>query len=136
TPWWRLRRSELLAALGAQDAAIVYDLEVVRSAARSLRALGSLARVHYSMKAHPHPAVLRALRAEGIEFECVSRGEIERVLELFPDLPPERVLYTPNFAPRAEYAWALGRGVRVTVDNSYALSAWPELFAGQEIFVR
>jgi diaminopimelate decarboxylase/aspartate kinase len=24
----------------------------------------------------------------------------------------------------------------VTVDNSYALSAWPELFAGQEIFVR
>jgi diaminopimelate decarboxylase/aspartate kinase len=136
TPWWRSRRSELLAALGAQDAAFVYDLEVVRSAARSLRALGSLARVHYSMKANPHPEVLRALRAEGIEFECVSRGEIERVLELFPDLPPERVLYTPNFAPRAEYAWALGRGVRVTVDNSYALSAWPELFAGQEIFVR
>jgi diaminopimelate decarboxylase/aspartate kinase len=136
TPWWRARRGELLAALGAQDAAFVYDLEVVRSAARALRALGSLARVHYSMKANPHPQVLRTLRAEGIEFECVSRGEVERVLEVFPDLAPERILYTPNFAPRAEYAWALGRGVRVTVDNSYALSAWPELFAGHEIFVR
>ena len=136
TPWWRARRSELLAALGAEDAAFVYDLEVVRGAARALRALPSLARVHYSMKANPHPLLLRALRAEGIEFECVSRGEVARLLELFPDLAPERVLYTPNFAPRAEYVWALERGVRVTIDNTYALSAWPELWRGREIFLR
>ena len=136
TPWWRARRSELLAALGAEDAAFVYDLEVVRGAARALRALPSLARVHYSMKANPHPLLLRALRAEGIEFECVSRGEVARLLELFPDLAPERVLYTPNFAPRAEYVWALERGVRVTIDNAYALSAWPELLRGREIFLR
>jgi len=135
-PWWRARRAALLTALGAEDAAFVYDLEVVRSAARALRALGSLGRVHYSMKANPHPQVLETLRAEGVEFECVSRGEVERVLGLFPDLPPERVLYTPNFAPRAEYAWALARGVRVTVDNGYALTSWPELFRGHEIFVR
>ena len=42
----------------------------------------------------------------------------------------------PNFAPRAEYAAALAAGVRVTVDNGYVLSAWPQVFAGQEIFVR
>jgi len=135
-PWWRTKRAALLAALGEQDAAFVYDLEVVRSAARALRRLGSLGRVHYSMKANPHPKLLRALRAEGVEFECVSCGEIQRVLEVFPDLAPERILYTPNFAPRAEYAWALGRGVRVTVDNPYALTSWPELFRGREIFVR
>jgi bifunctional diaminopimelate decarboxylase / aspartate kinase len=136
TPWWRARRSELLAALGAEDAAFVYDLDVVRAAARALRALPALARVHYSMKANPHPQLLRALRAEGIEFECVSRGEVARLLELFPDLAPERILYTPNFAPRSEYVWALERGVRVTIDNTYALSAWPELWHGREIFVR
>jgi diaminopimelate decarboxylase/aspartate kinase len=135
-PWWRARRAALLTALGAEDAAFVYDLEVVRSAARALRALGALGRVHYSMKANPHPRVLETLHAEGVDFECVSRGEVERVLALFPDLPPARVLYTPNFAPRAEYAWALARGVRVTVDNSYVLSHWTELFRGQEIFVR
>ena len=28
------------------------------------------------------------------------------------------------------------QGVRVTVDNSYALASWPELFAQREIFVR
>ena len=88
------------------------------------------------MKANPHPRLLRALRTEGIEFECVARGEVERLLELFPDLERQRILYTPNFAPRAEYSWALGQGVRVTVDNAYVLAAWPQLFAGHEIFVR
>jgi diaminopimelate decarboxylase/aspartate kinase len=135
-PWWRRRREPLLAALGERDAAFVYDLEVARAAARALRRLSSLARVHYSVKANPHPEVLRALRAEQVQFECVSQGEAERVLELFTDLAPQQVLFTPNFAPRAEYAWALARGVRVTVDNSYALDAWPELFRDREIFVR
>ncbi len=135
-PWWRTRRRQLLDALGEHEAAFVYDLETVRGAARALRALGALSRVHYSMKANPHPQLLEALRAEGIEFECVSRGEVARLLELFPDLEPHRILYTPNFAPRAEYAWALERGVRVTVDNLYALSSWPQLFREREIFVR
>src|SRR6516225_533618 len=135
-PWWRVRREALLEALGDRDAAFVYDLGVARVTARSLRTLGSLARVHYSMKANPHPQLLRALHEEGIEFECVSRGEVERVLELFPALERERILYTPNFAPRAEYAWALAAGVRVTVDNSDVLAEWPQLFAGQKIFIR
>jgi len=135
-PWWRTKRSELLAALGAHDAAFIYDLETVRAAAGSLRALSSLSRVHYSMKANPHPEILRTLHGAGIDFECVSRGEVSRVLELFPDLDPGRILYTPNFAPRAEYAWALAHGVRVTVDNNYAFANWGELFRGHEIFVR
>jgi diaminopimelate decarboxylase/aspartate kinase len=135
-PWWRQKRAQLIAALGEREAAFVHDLDTVRGAARALRAMGSLARVHYSMKANSHPQLLQALRAEHIEFECVSRGEVERALELFPQLDPQRILYTPNFAPREEYEWALVRGVRVTVDNPYALSAWPQLFRGHEIFLR
>jgi len=135
-PWWRAKREALLHALGAEDAAFVYDLEVVAQAARALRALGAISRVHYSMKANPHPRLLRTLHAEGIELECVSRGEVERACELFPQLPPERILYTPNFAPRAELAWALERGVRVTVDNAYVLERWPQLFRGRDIFLR
>jgi len=136
TPWWRARRAELLHAFGEGEAAFVYDLAVLEQAARALRAMSSLSRVHYSMKANPHPRVLQRLHAAGIEFECVSRGEVERLLGLFPDLAPERILYTPNFAPRAEMAWALERGVRVTVDNTYVLARWPQLFEGRDIFVR
>src|SRR5208337_2525369 len=51
-------------------------------------------------------------------------------------LAPERVLFTPNFAPRAEYEYGFERGVRVTLDNLYPLKAWPEVFRGREIFLR
>jgi bifunctional diaminopimelate decarboxylase / aspartate kinase len=135
-PWWREKRAALLATLEGRDAAFVYDLATVRAAARALRALRSISRVHYSMKANAHPEVLRALRGEGIELECVSRGEVERALETFPELPPPQLLYTPNFAPREEYAWALARGVQVTVDNAQLLVAWGELFRGRTLFVR
>jgi diaminopimelate decarboxylase/aspartate kinase len=135
-PWWRAKRTQLLAALGEADAAFVYDLEVLRAAARSLKQLQAISRVHYSMKANPHRALTAALRAEGIDFECVSRGEVERLGAQFPDLDPARILYTPNFAARAELEWALARGVRVTLDNAYMLERWPQLFAGHELFLR
>ena len=136
TPWWREKRAQVLGALGDREAAYIYHVDTVRSAARALRAMDSISRVHYAMKANPHPALLAAVREEGLDFECVARNEAERVLGLFPDLDPRRVLYTPNFASRDEYAWALQRGVQVTVDNAYALAEWGSLFRDSEIFVR
>jgi bifunctional diaminopimelate decarboxylase / aspartate kinase len=134
--WWDSKREALIAALGERPAAYVYDMDSIRGAARALRSLASVERVHYSMKANPHPDVLRAVHAEGVEIECVSRGEVERVAEVLPRLDPQRILFTPNFASRDEYAWALEQGVRVTVDNTYAIASWPELFKDREIFVR
>lgn len=136
SPWWLARRTELVRALGKRDAAYVYDSAGMRQAARALGALRSVARVLYAMKANPHPQILKLLHEEGLDFDCVSRGEVERLLEAVPDLARERILYTPNFAPRDEYAWALAQGVRVTIDSVYPLQAWPELFAGRDLFVR
>src|SRR5690606_30506909 len=68
--------------------------------------------------------------------ECVSRGEVEHVLETLPAIDRRRILFTPNFAPRAEYAWALQQDIWVTLDNLYPLQAWPELFRDREVFVR
>ncbi len=136
TAWWRERQGALIGALGERSAAYVYDLETLRGSARALRALRSIGRVHYSMKANPHPEILRTVHAEGIEIECVSRGEVERTVQSLPRLDRQHILFTPNFAPRDEYAWAFEQGVRVTVDNTYAISSWPELFGGREIFVR
>lgn len=96
----------------------------------------SIARVSYAMKANPHPQVLRAVREQGLALECVSRGELERVFETFADIDPQDVLYTPNFAPRDEYAWALSRGVRVTLDSLHPIEQWPDLFRDRDIFVR
>jgi diaminopimelate decarboxylase/aspartate kinase len=46
------------------------------------------------------------------------------------------VLFTPNFAPRAEYEYALEKGVHVTIDNLHALREWPQLFRGRRLLVR
>ena len=116
-PWWRGERARLLERFGARDAAFVYDLGTVRSAAAELRALRSVAHVHYAMKANPHAELLRTLAAAGIGFDCVSRGEIEHLLREVPGLDRARIIFTPNFAPRAEYQWALERQFRLTLDN-------------------
>jgi diaminopimelate decarboxylase/aspartate kinase len=136
TAWWRKKRSELLSTLGTRQCAYIYDRATIRAAAQSLRGLKSVSRVHYSMKANPNPDILRLLHGEGIELECVSRGEVERTMQLFPQLERSHILFTPNFAPREEYEWAFAQGVRVTVDNTYVLEAWPAVFKGREIFVR
>jgi diaminopimelate decarboxylase/aspartate kinase len=135
-PWWRTKRDALLAAMDGRQSAYVYDLASIRAAARGVRGLTSVSRAHYAMKANPHPEILRALDAEGIHPECVSRGEVERVLEVLPKIDRAHILYTPNFAPREEYVWAFEQGVQVTVDNTYAIEKWPEVFRGREIFVR
>jgi diaminopimelate decarboxylase/aspartate kinase len=119
-----------------RDSLYVYHAESVRAAARALRALPALDRVLYAMKANPLPQLLQLMADEGVGFECVSRGEIEHLVRSVPSLPLGQILFTPNFAPRAEYQWALQQGVQLTVDNLYVLREWGDLLRGREIFVR
>jgi len=135
-PWWRTERAALLAALGARDAAYVYHGATAESAARALKALGSVSRVWYAMKANSHPDLLRRIHAAGIGLECVSRGEIGHARRHVPGITPAQILYTPNFASRDEYSWALGSGVLLTIDSLYPLQHWAELFRGRDLHVR
>jgi len=134
--WWRKRSTELLDILGQREAAYVYDLNVVRLAAQRLLSLSSIHRVLYSVKANDNPRILQTLALQGLSFECVSFAEVEHVLAVVPGLEPADILFTPNFAPREEYAKGIEAGVRVTVDNSWVLYQWPELFTHRELFLR
>jgi len=134
--WWRTRRSELL-ALGAEySPRYVYSAAALRAAHAELAQLASVDRVLYAMKANPYPGVLRVFRALGLGFECVSPGEIVRLRGCFADLAPDEVLFTPNFAPRAEYEQALVAGIPTTVDNLWALESWDGCFRGRDLFLR
>jgi diaminopimelate decarboxylase/aspartate kinase len=135
-PWWSTKREQLLEIGAAQPSAYVYDLETVAKACGRLASLQHINRVFYAIKANNHPDVLRTIEAAGINFECVSPGEIDHVLALFPDIDRERILFTPNFAERSEYAYGLEKGVWLTLDNLYPLREWGDLFAGQQVFLR
>jgi len=134
--WWMRKRDELLRVADDNLNAYVYDRDSVEQAAKSLLDLKSIDRVLYAVKANFNADLLRVMGATGVDFECVSPGEVEWLEEIFPDLDLARILFTPNFAPRYEYEWGLRKGLQVTLDNLYPLQAWPELFSGQKLFIR
>ena len=138
SPWWRdaEQHEALLTLARGQTPRYAYHLPTVRERARQLAAVGAVDRRYYAIKANSHPAILRALVEEGFGLECVSLGEVERVFAAVPALSPERVLFTPSFAPIDEYAAVLALGVTVTVDNVELLWRWPEVFRGHALWLR
>ncbi|HRA36774.1 MAG TPA: bifunctional aspartate kinase/diaminopimelate decarboxylase [Pseudomonadota bacterium] len=135
-PWWATRREALLAKADAGEPLYVYALDEVRATARRLRAIGAVDRWFYAMKANSHPQVLRTLAEEGFGIECVSAPELDAARAALPELAPDRLLFTPNFAPRGEYAKAYAMDVRVTVDNLHPLREWGEDFRARELLLR
>ncbi len=133
--WWHAgQRPRLLQLAAEATPRYVYHLPTVRQQARELKSLAAVDRLHYAVKANTHPAILRALAQEGFGFECVSPGELKAVLATVPDTAP--LLFTPNFAPRDDYAWALTTRASVSLDALYPLEHWGELFRGREIVLR
>jgi len=135
-PWWQDRKAELERLGRKHGCAYVYDRATMQRTARQLLALEGIERVLYAVKANAHPDIIRDFAALGLGFECVSQGECERVLATVPGIDAGRLLFTPNFAPRSEYEWALASGVHLPLDNLHPLRHWPELLRGRDVLVR
>ncbi len=136
TPWWETERDRLLTVGSMHSPCYVYHNETQAHRAQQLLALKSVDQLFYAIKANPHPSTLKTLEKESIGFECVSIQELKLVLELFPNINKERILFTPNFAPKFEYEYALNVGCYVTIDSLYPLEHWPDLFKNREVIIR
>lgn len=136
--WWEApeKHRRLIDIATRESAAFVYDMATLDAAIAAVQSVKSVKRWAYAMKANWHPQILRRVYAAGLTLECVSQGELAHAFASVPDLDPERVLFTPNFAPRREYEYGFAKGVRVTLDNLHPLKACPELFRGREVFLR
>jgi diaminopimelate decarboxylase/aspartate kinase len=133
--WWRGdAREDLLELAAAATPRYVYHLPTVLERAAELQTLQAVDRWHYALKANPHPAILRALAGAGFAFECVSPGELQAVTAAVPTTVP--LLFTPNFAARTDYAFALGTRATVTLDALHPLEHWGELFRDREVMLR
>lgn len=136
TPWWEIERSNLLALAEDHAPCYVYHSPTQTAQAQKLLSMQSIDTLFYAIKANPHPSILKTLEKEGIGFECVSIQELQQISSLFPHIDKKRILFTPNFAPKIEYAAAMDLGCYVTIDNLYPLTNWPELFKNRKIIVR
>jgi diaminopimelate decarboxylase/aspartate kinase len=135
-PWWQDKSEELLQLAAAQSPLYVYNASTLKASAQVLLSLDAITRVFYAVKANDNASILKTFYDCGIGFECVSIGELNYIFELFTQIDPKRILFTPNFAPRVEYEKALLTGCQLTLDNLYPLENWPELFQNQNIFLR
>ncbi len=134
--WWEIKRDELLKIAGKKGSAYVYDREEIRRNIQKMKSIKAITSFFYAMKANANAQVLGEFYDAGLGFECVSIGEMERILELFPEIDRDRILFTPNFAPRFEYERGFELGVHVTVDNIFPLQQWPHLFENKTFFLR
>ncbi len=135
-PWWNSERQQLLNVAREKGSAYVYSKKEVQQNIRRIHQIEAVDRFFYAMKANANSNVLQQFYEEGLGFECVSIGEVERILALFPDINRNRILFTPNFAPRKEYKRGFELGIHVTLDNSYPLKEWPAVFEDRELFLR
>lgn len=134
--WWVDRRQELLRIAEDESPVYVYDEATLRRQVSRLLDMKVFDRIFYATKANWNGDVLRTFHEMGIGFECVSPGEIDHTRQVLPDLDPRRILFTPNFAPRADYEIAFEHGAWVTLDNVHPLESWPEVFEGRKLLLR
>jgi len=134
--WWRSAQQSLLGIAQEQSPVYVYDPDAIQRAADQLNGMSAVDRRFYAIKANSHPEVLGVLHRAGFGMECVSPGELNLVRSLFPELPLERLLFTPNFAGAEEYEHGFEVGAMVTVDALHPLEHWPEVFRGRQILLR
>ena len=136
TPWWEVKRDELLDIAVNHSPCYVYDSHTQALKADELLSLKSIDALFYAIKANPHPMVLQTLFNKNIGFECVSIQELDLVLNLFPNIEMQKILFTPNFASKYEYEYAISKGCYITIDSLYPLENWSELFQGKSILLR
>lgn len=135
--WWASRQEELLQIAGrpqSRGGVYVYARDVLEDAIDSLAQLEHIDRLHYAIKANANPQILELFDRKGVCFECVSPGELDRALGV--SQAPERILFTPNFAPISDYVDGFERGVHMTLDNLHPLRAHGEVFRGRSVLLR
>ena len=134
--WWKVKRQQLIDLTPDEEAVYVYDAQTLSGVATALQELPTLDQVFYAIKANANIKVIQLFHEAGLGFECVSPGEVRHVMAACPGIDPKRILFTPNFAPRGDYEFALDMGVWMTLDNIYPLQRWSDLFNDTDVFVR
>lgn len=136
TPWWETKRELLLEMAKKLSPCYVYDKDTQDLKIKELKSLKAIDEIFYAMKANPNLDILRNLNQHGIGFECVSRQELDLILKLFPDINRKKLLFTPNFAHKDEYEYAIQTGCYLTIDSLYPLENWSKMLYGKDIILR
>jgi len=92
------------------------------------------ARILYACKANANIEILRHLKKLGASVECVSKGEVERVLRV--GFSPQQIAYTCSNITREELLSVMRKGISVHLDSLTHLKWWGEARPGSKVSLR
>ena len=96
----------------------IYDERAIRENMRHFAKAFSIFpefREYFAVKACPNPYILKILAEEGCGADCSSLPEL--MLSKMVGLNGERVMFTSNETPAAEYEYAFGEGDIINLDD-------------------
>ena len=108
--WWTSKITQLLELSEVHRNSIIYNVDTINENIDRLGQLDSIDGLFYAMKANYSDDILKTVVKKNIGFECVSPGEVQYLINLFPNIDPARILFTPNFSPKEDYIFALEYG--------------------------
>lgn len=95
----------------------VYDGDKIKHQYHKLKNAFKAVDVHvkYACKALSNVNILKLLKNEGAELDCVSIEEVQ--LGLYAGFAPNQILFTPNCVSFEEIKQAVNQGVKINIDN-------------------
>ena len=134
--WWIKKKDELLNIASKTSNCIIYDKFTIENSIKKLKKIEAIDQLFFAMKANFNSEILDIIYKSGLGFECVSIGEMKRLFDLMPNIDRNKIIFTPNFAKKSDYIWALANQVTVIVDSVYPIAKWPDIFENQDIMIR
>jgi ornithine decarboxylase len=130
-----LARTGVDDGLALETPYLVLDLDEVVARYRAMLASLPVERLHYAVKANPHPAIIEALSREGCGFEISSPGELRLLVEA--GVAPSRIVSSNPVKTPAFIALAHDRGVeRFAVDSTTELDKLAAGAPGARVYCR
>ncbi|MBO6158522.1 MAG: diaminopimelate decarboxylase [Firmicutes bacterium] len=114
----------------------VYNERVFRTRCREMKNLVTYPNftVHYSVKANSNLTLLKIAREEGLHVDAMSPGEI--YVEEKAGFLPEEIFYISNNVSIEEMAYAVERGICVSLDSISQLRRFAAHFPGASVSLR
>lgn len=90
---------------------------------------------YYAVKCNNNQRVMKTLNQLNVGFECASKGEVEKVLEL--NIDPQRIIYSHTVKQLSHLTFCAENNVKkMTFDSSAELLRIKENFPNAEVFIR
>ena len=133
--WWQSRKEELLTLAEKQCPLYVYNEETLNDIFFDLLALNSLERLFYPISANPHRKIISKAFDMGLGFLCASAKELKGLLDQFPKIDLQRLVFLDDNSGLIDSHQALKYIDHLIIKNPAILEPILDVFKGKRFYL-